>query len=338
MQTCIKISIGFVFLFSSAGCERMFVEEPTNSPVGIFEDLWTSFEENYAPFEERNIDWQALYTVYRPMVYEEMSDDSLYAVITEMLKQLDDGHVTLTAPGKELFISNAIRHNLIDDALFDIPVIQSYLEPGFKDGEDNGYFYGKIAGESIAYIYLAYVSDNFFQLPEFLSDYPDVNGYIIDLRHNDGGDFTYCFTEMARLTNESRFVFRSKTKNGPGQDDYTDWYDWYIHPEGSYVNKPIVVLTDRFTISAGERSVMAFSTLPNVTLMGDTTNGAHGTMIGRELVNGWFYSLVPQKVELYDGQSYEGIGLAPDVYVKNSLIDIENGIDQTLEEAIDALN
>jgi C-terminal processing protease CtpA/Prc len=72
--------------------------------------------------------------------------------------------------------------------------------------------------------------------------------------------------------------------------------------------------------------------------MGDTTNGAHGTMIGRELINGWFYSLVPQKVELYDGQSYEGIGLAPDVYVKNSLIDIENGIDQTLEEAVDALN
>jgi len=98
------------------------------------------------------------------------------------------------------------------------------------------------------------------------------------------------------------------------------------------------VLIDRYTISAGERTVMAFKTLPNVTLMGDTTNGAHGTMIGRELSNGWFYSLVTQKVELFDGNSYEGIGLAPDIYRKNSLSEITNGIDETLQSAIDELN
>jgi carboxyl-terminal processing protease len=100
------------------------------------------------------------------------------------------------------------------------------------------------------------------------------------------------------LTSQSRFVFRSKTKNGKGKNDFTPWKEWYIKPKGEYINKPIVVLTDRFTISAGERATMAFKTLPNVTVLGDTTNGAHGTMIGRELANGWFYSLVPQKVEM----------------------------------------
>ena len=98
------------------------------------------------------------------------------------------------------------------------------------------------------------------------------------------------------------------------------------------------MLTDRYTISAGERAVMAFKTLPNVTLMGDTTNGAHGTMIGRELANGWFYSLVPQKVELFDGNTYEGTGLAPDVYSKNTMAEINSGIDNTLQKAIDELN
>jgi C-terminal processing protease CtpA/Prc len=83
---------------------------------------------------------------------------------------------------------------------------------------------------------------------------------------------------------------------------------------------------------------MAFKTLPNVTIIGDTTNGAHGTMIGRELANGWFYSLVPQKVELFDGKSYEGTGLAPDVYSKNAMEEINSGIDKTLEKAIDELN
>jgi len=195
----------------------------------------------------------------------------------------------------------------------------------------------KIKNENVAYIYFDYVGDNFFKLKDFLSEFPDVKGYIIDMRHNQGGDFTYCFSEIGRLTNQSRFVFKSKTKNGKGNNDYTEWYEWYIYPKGEYVNKPIIVFIDRYTISAGERSVMAFKTLPIVTLMGDTTNGAHGTMIGRELANGWFYSLVPQKVELYDGKSYEGIGLAPDIYSKNTILQINSGIDMTLQKAIDEL-
>lgn len=83
---------------------------------------------------------------------------------------------------------------------------------------------------------------------------------------------------------------------------------------------------------------MAFKTLPNVTVVGDTTNGAHGTMIGRELANGWFYSIVIQKVKLYDGISYEGIGIAPDVYSKNVITEITDGIDKTLQLSIEILN
>lgn len=95
-----------------------------------------------------------------------------------------------------------------------------------------------------------------------------------------------------------------------------------------------MVLTDRFTIGAGERTVMVFKTLPNAVLIGDITNGAHGTMIGRELANGWFYSLVAQKVELSDGKSYEGIGIAPDIFVKNDISEINAGTDIVLQSAI----
>ncbi|MEX0985872.1 MAG: S41 family peptidase [Bacteroidales bacterium] len=181
------------------------------------------------------------------------------------------------------------------------------------------------------------MGENFFHFNDFLEKYTDADGYIVDLRHNKGGNFTYCFSEMGKLTDRERFVFRSKTKNGKGTNDYTPWKEWYIEPSGEYINKPIVVLTDRFTISAGERVVMAFNTLPNVVTMGDTTNGAHGTMIGRELANGWYYTLVPQKVELYDGKSYEGIGLVPDVVVRNDISEISSGIDRTLQAAINEL-
>ncbi len=334
------VNIIFILAMGSlilTSCEKLFIEQPGDNPEAVFENLWQTFHEEYAPFEERNVNWLTQYNTFRSMVNESTTDDELFSILTQLLSVLDDGHVTLTAPGREVFISNKIMNERIDDALFSFPVVKSYLAAGYREGTDNSYFYGKIKDENVGYIYFNYVGENFFELTDFLNSYPDVNGYIIDMRHNTGGDFTYCFSEIGILTNQSRYVFRSKTKNGKGPDDYTDWHEWYIHPEGEFIDKPIVVLTDRYTISAGERSVMAFMTLPNVTVMGDTTSGAHGTMIGRELANGWFYSLVPQKVELFDGISYEGIGLAPDVYIKNTLSQVYDGFDITLQAAIDIL-
>lgn len=336
-----KVIYGFISISLSliiVSCEKFFVDPPLNTPEAIFENLWQTFNEEYAPFEERNVDWDRAYETFRPMINNNTTPDELFTVIKNMLMLFDDGHINLTAPDKEIFFSNRIRRELIDDELFDIQVVKSYLKPDFKVGIEGSYIYGEINNGNIGYIFFDYVGDNFFVLNDFLSKYEEKKGFIIDLRHNQGGDFTYCFSEIGRLTNQSRYVFKSKTKNGKEPNEYTNWKEWSIHPKGAYIDKPIVVLTDRYTISAGERSLMAFKTLPNVTVVGDTTNGAHGTMIGRELANGWFYSLVPQKVEMYDGKSYEGIGLAPDVFVKNSTSEIELGIDNTLQTAIDILN
>lgn len=55
------------------------------------------------------------------------------------------------------------------------------------------------------------------------------------------------------------------------------------------------------------------------------------------MANGWFYTLAPQKVEFFDGKSYEGIRLPPDIYHKNALTEINAGIDRTLQTAIDQL-
>jgi len=325
-----------VILFS--GCTKFFEPEPAQDAVAVFDQLWTTFEQEYAPFAERGVDWQAAYQDYRPQVNDLMSDEALFNLLSTMLARLDDGHVTLTAPGRPLFNSNARRNTLLEDELFSLPLVRTYLQPGFQQGEENSYTFGKIRNENIGYIHFEHVGENFYQLNTFLNAFPNAAAYIIDLRHNQGGDFTYCFSEIGRLTNQSRYVFSSQTKNGPKATDYTPWHQWFIHPSGEYVNKPIVVLADRYTISAGERALMAFKTLPNVTLVGDTSSGAHGTMIGRELANGWFYSLVPQKVIMPDGKSYEGIGIAPDYYIKNQLTDMQSGIDATLDYAIDLVN
>ncbi len=307
-------------------------------PEAIFENLWTTFLQEYAPFEERNVDWEMEYSRFRPMINSSTSDEELFDVISDLLETLDDGHVSLTAPGKEIYFANRIRREKIDEGLFDLDVIQNNYLENIRMDEDQSYIYGKIKNENIGYIFFDFVGDNFFRMHDFLNEFENADGLIIDLRHNQGGDFTYAFSEIGRLTDQRRFVFKSKTKNGKGKDDFTPWFDWYLNPSGNYLEIPIVVLTDRFTISAGERAVMAFMTIPNAITLGDTTNGAHGTMIGRELANGWFYSLVPQKVELFDGKNYEGIGLPPDIFFKNKLEDVVSGKDELLENAISRLN
>jgi len=336
MKSFIQITSAFVVLIILQGCSSVFEAEPDNNPEAIFENFWKNFNEDYAVFEERGVDWDVQYDTFRSSVNANTSDDELFDILAQMVTPLNDGHVSITAPGREIFFGNKIRREKIDNELFNRDIImQNYLEPGFAINEDTSYVYGKIKNENVGYVFFRYVADNFFILDDFLDTYSEVNGYIIDLRHNDGGDFTYCFSEMGRLVDEERFTFRSRTKNGIGENDFTESYDWYVKPEGDFINKPIVVLTDRYTISAGERAVMGFRVLPNVTVVGDTTNGAHSTMIGGELANGWFYSLATQKVQLEDSLSYEGIGLPPDVVLKNTLVEVNAGVDKVLEYAVD---
>ena len=208
----------------------------------------------------------------------------------------------------------------------------NYLQNNFKQNGHDINTYGWIG--NIGYWHIDAIGENMLETNEILNYFSSADGLIVDLRHNGGGNFTYAFSEFGRFTNEDRLVFRSKTKNGKGPNDYTEWYSWSVSPSGKYFDKPIVLLTDRYTLSAGERLVMAFKTLPNVTHIGDTTNGAFVTKIGKELANGWFYNVVTQKLLFNDGKSYEGIGMIPDLFFKNTLEEIMNGQDKTLEEAI----
>lgn len=325
-------------LLLAPACRKNFFEpEPANNPEAVFEALWQTFRNGYGPFGERSVDWQAVYAQYRPTVTAQTSDDQLFEVLSSALGRLDDGHVNLYTPDRPAFNSNRIRNQRIDNELFDLDVVcKKYLTNGFDTDDDTTFVFGLLP-ENIIYLHLPHIGGNMRQLGRAVDKFPDAKGLIVDLRHNDGGDFTWAFSEMGRLTAERRFVFRSRTKNGTGAADFTPWHDWHLEPKTPNYTRPIVLLTDRYTISAGERAVMAFQTLPNCTTLGDTTCGAHSTMVAGELANGWKYSIATQNTLLHDGKSYEGIGLAPDIFLKNSLSELKAGRDRVLEAAVERL-
>ncbi|UKN03793.1 S41 family peptidase [Paracrocinitomix mangrovi] len=333
------MKIQSVLIFASivllASCKKkIFEPEPLNNPEALFEELWGTFNTDYACFEERGVDWKEQYSIYRPQVTSNTTDQELFAIFKSMLGKLKDGHVQMATPLEEnVFFADSLYDLMLEDDLFDLEIIKSnYLNNEYLENGYGGNTYGKIG--DVGYLYIEYIGDNLLSINEVLDYFSSSQGLIVDLRHNYGGNFTYAFSEFGRFTNEERFVFRSKTKSGPGPDDYTDWYNWSVYPEGDFFDKPVVLLTDRYTGSAADRTTMLFKTLPNVTHVGDTTNGNYGTKIAKELINGWYYTLVTQKIEFMDGLSYEGIGMSPDIYSKNLLSEMQMGQDNTLETAI----
>ena len=67
--------------------------------------------------------------------------------------------------------------------------------------------------------------------------------------------------------------------------------------------------------------------------MGDTTAGAAGDIVGKDLPNGWGFSVTVNKLRTAEGTTYEGKGIYPDIPTQSYTL----GKDLVLEEAIQYL-
>lgn len=304
----------------------------------VFEDLWRNYDEMYGCFELRDVDWDDAYTRYRPQVYDGMSDDELYDVLTRMLAETDDGHVHLTTPGRQRWSANQIYRESIGFDRFDRALIRDrYLGGDVRSDPGEEFILGELGG-GVTYIHFAWISDQFPIMSEVRAQAEAAGGgLVLDLRHNGGGDFTWALHTLAEWSATTRPVFRSRTRDGPERDDFSPWFEWSIEGRGADVDFPVVVLIDRFTISAGERAVMALATLDDVTFLGEPTNGSISTTVGRELVNGWYMSVSTQEVLSPDGSTLEGVGFQPDELIVNDPATLAAGVDEVLERALELL-
>ncbi|HCX20830.1 MAG: peptidase S41 [Flammeovirgaceae bacterium] len=334
-----------VLLLLSAlwSCDDILLgEESANTPLANFESVWNEFDAKYGLFESKGIDWDSVYTVYRPQAERLSSDAELYSLLTEMLVGLNDSHVALLPTeesGFEFFQSGALG-KLDSMTDFSLEIIkENYLTN--HEFADPFFTYG-ILESNIGYIHI----EGFSDLPKFLDEpMSDVlnalegtDGIIVDVRGGYGGEDLAGQFLGGRFASSSQPYMKSRVRNGPNPNDFTSFETWNLIPTGDFqYTKPIVVLTHRFTISARETFCLAMKVLPQVTFIGDTTAGAFSNQINREMPNGWGYSLsIGQWVDA-NNQSYEGVGLVPDILIENEKEDLLNGVDEALERALDQL-
>ncbi len=316
-----------------------------DTPTSIFEYVWNDFDQHYGGFEQRNVDWDAVYTQFAPRVNDNISDIELWNVLTEMMDLLDDQHVAITdtKTGKG-FASGKLNDELLAEREFDLELIKtSYLAEDYQtldsDGED--FVYGTIEGENIGYIHFPNFEEDVWQL-EFdnvIAELSTTDGLIVDDRNNGGGIPLSARFASGRFAQTKELAFNVQSKNGPGPNDFDEKSPYYMEPQGAQqYTKPIVALCNHSTVSAGEEFLLYLKTQEHIQIVGDSTSNALATpTFKRMLPNAWHYQLPTQLYTVADGSSPEGIGIVPDVYLRNDTLNVQAGLDEVLEFGVELL-
>ena len=312
------------------------VEEWDDNPEGNFDALWTIIDRHYCFFEQKNVDWDAVYDKYRPQVTSETDVIELFEICSDMLNELKDGHVNLSS-----WFSTSYYKQWWSDypQNFDQRLIEEYYL-NFNEYSKNGLSYW-VLDDNVAYI--RYPSFSYTPgentLDWALALLSGCRGLVIDIRDNGGGDISNVEMLVRRFIDKRILAGYISHKSGPGHNDFSEPYAFYYDPaEQGRITwfKPIVVLTNRSTYSSANNFTAIMKELPLATLVGDCTGGGSGMPFSSEIPCGWSirFSGSPiynAKMELCEN------GVEPDIYIDLDPELAKQGIDTMLEKAIDVI-
>ncbi len=125
-------------------------------------------------------------------------------------------------------------------------------------------------------------------------------------------------------------------------EKFSDWhvlaFDSTMNPSSYHYDKPLVILQDSGTFSAGDIFLGGFKGLKNTTLMGMPSGGGNGWMDSYSLPNTKLGFVLCQSAKfLPDGQPYDGMGVAPDILMEVLPSDILGDSDSVLDAALKRL-
>lgn len=322
----------FLFVLSTISCERLFIDDdPKNSPLVIFDELWQTIDEKYSFFEYKEINWDSLYVVYSAQIDEDMTELQLFDVLANLLFELRDGHVNIVT-----------NFNLSRNWNW----YQNYPVNFYQDIIDNNYLGNDhvISGplrsqiiHNIGYIqYRSFASTISASNIDFLIEQmADVNGIIIDIRNNGGGSLANANMLISRFADERRLTGYRVYKSGPAHNEFTDPVPIYDEPAGprQITGIPVVILTNRRAYSASNQFVMRMKEFPHVTIIGDRTGGGGGTPVNAELPNGWRYRFSSNMTLDASGNNVES-GIDPDYQRDIRSQDYDQNRDTIIESAM----
>jgi len=346
-----SIGLPIAFLTALAGLAQPTTYAPTPSePVAsaasrasgapeVFERVWEVLDRSYPFFDSKGIDWRALGKVYRPRIDEHTTDEELFEITMAMLGHLNDAHVCLDNGSRR---ECALQTEPAWAEGFSLGVVTAAYLGGKAEHELGGTLtYGKLS-EELGYIHLRDCQDDHDDvgraIDAALAGLEGVEGMVVDIRGHPGGADKVAQVFAGRFADRRRHFMTGFTRYGPGHGDFAPATYWNVEPAGPrQFTGPVIVITNRQTASAGDTLTLAMRVLPHVTVVGEMTEGALGSQYPESLPNGWTM-LVTYKANLDpSGRCWDGIGIPPDLRVRNTAADVREGVDPALELAVSLL-
>lgn len=313
-------------------------------PVLNFEFVWKALDRNYGQFLVKRADWDALYRVYRPMVSTTTTDQELWDILLAMMGHLNDRHLCLADGKRRVDASGGEKsyEEMYASAAFSLDLVKTkYLQGKFSDTLGGSFVSGWLA-EGVGYLYIGDLKDPLEAITKtidaVMAEFAKARVMVVDVRKNPGGTLRAVDIVAGRFADRPRRYGTERTRYGPKHDDFWPEDLRHVEPAGPLqFTGPTVLLTDRVSASAAEGLVLAMRVLPQVTVVGDITEGALSSQFPDKMPNGWTLWVAFRELRDLDGVCWDGVGIPPDLRMINKAADIAAGRDQVLEFAMNFL-
>ena len=323
------------------------------SPIGlvpqeVFDHVWHTFNEYYAFFEERQVDWLAQYDATRDRVSNDMSEDALFNVLVDLVAPIDDVHVSIAMDDEQSYSPGNPKGFIEDftmefEAQSEIRSLEAYIERelgsalsiiddvylGGEFSEGGGptgdFFKWGFIDDRIGYLSIGAfilqldraIADQYPEVEDVmdsaLTDLASANSLIIDVRLSPGGADPIALAIANRFADAQRLAISKYSRSVEGEGEIQEAY---VEPTSRIgFSGPVAVLTSGFSASATESFVLAMGSLPQVTVVGERTIGALSDILEKPLPNDWSFGLANEVYSDAQGLSFEALGIPPHIQV-----------------------
>jgi Peptidase family S41 len=320
-----KISFGLLFSLIS-----IHTFPQNNSPKENYFYFVKYLTEHYGLFPYKNINWDSLSTHYSKFITDETSSDSLFFTICRLAGHLKDKHLWID---NDKYVFNYSINKVVNtkqvDSIFssrkiykNTDLIKSkYLDNQYLSFETNNFLVGKIDTD-VGYLSLDRFDNDTYKVDSIMTNvinlFSDCNYLIVDIRNNIGGTDSSALAIANHLVKTDNCYLISKIRRGDRVDSYTDPIYWNTTIDNVSFSKPIIVLINRFSISAAETFSLALKNQTNIKFLGEPSAGAFSDSEDAYLPNGWHFTYSIGVWTDCKGYLWEEKGIQPDI----RLIDI----------------